>query len=45
MDFGHFRTDRMTALANREERCSKRRAVTLREWRETETDVRHVPNL
>lgn len=43
-DFRHFRTDRITALTNLEERYSKRRATMLREWRETQTDVRYVPD-
>lgn len=44
MDFRHFRTDRITALMNLEERYPKRRAAMLREWRETQTDVRYVPD-
>lgn len=43
-DFRHFRTDRITALTNLEERYPKRRATMLREWRETQTDVRYVPD-
>jgi predicted DNA-binding transcriptional regulator YafY len=44
MDFRHFRTDRITALVNLEERYPRRRAVMLREWRETQTDVHYVPD-
>lgn len=44
MDFRHFRTDRLTALTNLEKRYPKRRATMLREWRETQADVRYVPD-
>lgn len=44
MDFRHFRTDRLSALTNLEKRYPKRRATMLREWRETQADVRYVPD-
>ncbi len=43
-DFRHFRTDRITALVDLEERYPKRRTDLLREWRETQADIRYVPD-
>lgn len=43
-DFRHFRTDRITALTVLEERYPKRRATMLRQWRDTQSDVRYVPD-
>lgn len=40
-DFRHFRTDRITALTNLEQRYTKRRAVMLREWLKTQTDEKY----
>ena len=39
-DYRHFRTDRMLALALLETRYPRRRAVMLKEWRETEMGAR-----